>query len=609
MCGIVGYVGGRDVIPVLIGGLKKLEYRGYDSAGVAYLSQNGEMNVYKAKGRLKELEALVDGKNEADTIGIGHTRWATHGEPNFENSHPHTSMQGDVAIVHNGIIENYLKVKEWLTRRGIAFSSDTDTEVIAHLVNFFLEGDLKTAVHKALNMLEGSYAIAVVCRQFPDEVVAAKKDSPLVVGLGEGESLIASDIPALLKYTHDVIFLEDGELAVLRRDKVRLYDKYMNRIVKQPFAVDWDVDQAEKAGYEHFMIKEIEEQPRALTDTLNTRVEDGAICLAEAGLTDQTFKNIEKITIVACGTAYHAAYVGKYLLERYARVKTDVEIASEFRYKKPILGKTDFVIVVSQSGETADTIAALRQAKKQGAYVLAICNVVGSTVAREADSVFYTRAGLEIAVASTKAYTTQLMAMYMLCLNLCRAKAVITEEEYKGSVAELRRVPEKVQDVLQNKVALQKFAAQHFSESSVFYIGRGLDYALAMEGSLKLKEISYIHSEAYAAGELKHGTIALIEPGTLVVAVLTQGELLDKSISNVREVKSRGAIVLAITQQKYVEKVADAVDHLVAVPDTEDFMAPITAMVPMQLFAYYMSVEKGCDVDRPRNLAKSVTVE
>ncbi len=609
MCGIVGYIGERDVVPVLIGGLKKLEYRGYDSAGVAFLDGESKMHIIKEKGRLAELEKLAEGKGAGCKMGIGHTRWATHGEPNNVNAHPHTSACGDLAIVHNGIIENYIQLREWLQKKGINFVSETDTEVIAHLINYYLDGDLKQAVHQAIARLEGSYALGVICEEFPDEIIAVRKDSPLVVGLGQGENLIASDIPALLEYTKDVYFLNDRELAVIRKDKVKLYDNYLNRVEREPFHVDWDISQAEKAGYEHFMIKEIEEQPQALADTLNPRVKDGMIDFSEINLDDEKLRDIKRILIIACGTAYHASYIGKYIMEYYARVPVDVEIASEFRYKKPIIDESYFVIVVSQSGETADTIAALREAQKGGAFVLAICNVVGSTISREADAVLYTRAGPEIAVASTKAYTTQLMCLYMLCLKAAHARGEVSEAEYKEYVAELQNVPANVEKVLSQKSELQKYAARHFMEHSVFYIGRGLDYALAMEGSLKLKEISYIHSEAYAAGELKHGTIALIEQGTLVTAILTQGALFDKCVSNVKEVTSRGGLVLAVTQEKYVDKVGHFADQVVTVPDTIDFIAPISAIVPMQIFAYYMSVQKGCDVDKPRNLAKSVTVE
>ncbi|MEG1158243.1 MAG: glutamine--fructose-6-phosphate transaminase (isomerizing), partial [Christensenellaceae bacterium] len=544
-----------------------------------------------------------------DTVGIGHTRWATHGEPSYLNSHPHTNMYGDIAIVHNGIIENYLQIKEWLSNKGVVFSTQTDTEVIVHLINYFLENNLAAAVSKSIAMLKGSYALGVISTRFPDEMVAVRKDSPLVVGVGANENLIASDIPALLEYTREVYFLEDKEIAVIKKDSIKLYDEYLKEIKREPYTVDWDISQAEKAGYPHFMIKEIEEQPHALSDTVNPRVRNGEISFDEINIDDDILKNIKKISVIACGTAYHASYVGKYIIERLARVNVEVEIASEFRYKNPILDKDTFVIVLSQSGETADTIAALREAKSRGAYVMAITNVVGSTVAREADGVFYTRAGLEIAVASTKAYTTQLMSLYLFSIKLGFAKGLITKQEYHDYVTELQTIPQKAAQMLDKKDVLQKFASEHFSEHSVFYIGRGLDYALAMEGSLKLKEISYIHSEAYAAGELKHGTIALIEKGTLVVALITQGELLEKCISNVKEVKARGALVLVVTQEKFKKKVADIADEIITIPNTIDFMSTITSIVPLQIFAYYMSVQKGCDVDKPRNLAKSVTVE
>lgn len=609
MCGIVGYAGDRNVIPVLINGLEKLEYRGYDSAGIAYIDDDGNMVIKKEKGKLSELKKLVEKDKAESTVGIGHTRWATHGEPNFINSHPHTNTVGDLAIVHNGIIENYLQLKDWLNKKGVNFKSETDTEVIAHLVNYFLESDLKAAVSKAVRMLEGSYAIGVISSRFPDEIVAVRKDSPLVVGLGNNENFIASDIPAILEYTKDVYFLEDREIAVITAEKAEVYDKYLNKIEKTPFHVDWDIKQAEKAGYEHFMMKEIEEQPRALADTLNPRVKDGEIDFSEIGLTDKTLAEIKRIKIIACGTAYHASFIGKYIIERFARVPVEVEIASEFLYKNPILTKDDFVIIISQSGETADTASALRIAKSNGAYVMAICNVFGSKIAREADSVLYTHAGPEIAVASTKAYTTQLMCLYMFCLKLTYAKGKFTKDEYKHYVAELQKVPDNVAVVLKSREELQKFASAHFMEHSVFYIGRGIDYALAMEGSLKLKEISYIHSEAYAAGELKHGTIALIEQDTLVVAIMTQSDLFDKCVSNVKEVTTRGGLVMAVVQQKAAEKAKEFAEQIVTIPDTIDWMAPISAIVPLQIFAYYMSVQKGCDVDKPRNLAKSVTVE
>lgn len=608
MCGIVGYVGDKDVIHVLIEGLRKLEYRGYDSAGIAYLEQ-GKMVVEKEKGKLAQLERTIGEKSIPKTVGIGHTRWATHGEPNYVNAHPHMNMAGDIAVVHNGIIENYANIKKWLQQKGVVFTSETDTEVIAHLVNYFLESDLKLAVQKTIGMLEGSYALAVVSERYPNEVVAAKKDSPLVVGLGEGENLIASDIPALLEYTRKVCFLNENEIVVIRKDSFELYDKYLNKLDREAFIVDWDISQAEKAGYEHFMIKEIEEEPQALADTLLPRLVNNEINLEEAGLTDEALARIGKIVIVACGTAFHASTLGKYIIEKLVRIPVDVDIASEFRYRNPMIDKDTFMIVLSQSGETADTIAALREGKSRGAFVLAIANVVGSTVTREADAVLYTRAGPEIAVASTKAYTTQLISLYMICIKIARLQNKITAEEYAGYIEELKKVPDHVKEILKEKEALQRFASEHFKEHSVFYIGRGIDYALSMEGSLKLKEISYIHSEAYAAGELKHGTIALIEKGTLVVAVLTQEDLLEKSLSNVKEVTARGAVVLGITQKRFASKIAEFVDEVVTVPDTIDFMSSMSGIIPMQVFAYYMAVQKGCDVDKPRNLAKSVTVE
>ena len=609
MCGIVGYVGPRDVVPVLVGGLKKLEYRGYDSAGVAYL-QNNKMNVIKSKGRLSVLEGLLKGKNAQDTVGIGHTRWATHGEPSDVNAHPHTNVKGDIAVVHNGIIENFVKLKEWLITKGAIFVSDTDTEVIAHLINHYYEGDLKTAVRNATKMLEGSYAIGVVCESEPDLLVAVRKDSPLVVGIGQGENLIASDVPALLEYTRQVYFLEDNQIVEIFRDRINIFDEYGKHVHKEPFTVDWDVTQAEKSGYEHFMIKEIHEQPKALFDTLMPRIKDGRIDLSEADITDELLKDVDKITIVACGTASHAAYIGKYIIERLARVPVEVDIGSEFRYRDPILKRGQMVIVISQSGETADTIAAMREAQRKGAKVIAITNVVGSTVSREADAVLYTRAGMEIAVASTKAYITQLLALYMICLETARIKNTIDAKQYAHYLEELVALPKKAEQVLAEKELLQKFAAERFFERSAFFIGRGLDYALAMEGSLKLKEVSYVHSEAYAAGELKHGTIALIEDNTLVVAITTQKDLMEKTVSNIKEVKARGAYVLALAQESQKGKAISQVsDRVLYIPDTDDFVAPILAIIPTQIFAYYMAVQKGCDVDKPRNLAKSVTVE
>lgn len=607
MCGIVGYVGSRDVIPVLLGGLSKLEYRGYDSAGIAVV-KDGKLNIQKTKGRLSGLCSMLEEFEAKNTVGIGHTRWATHGEPSFENSHPHTNCAGDIAIVHNGIIENYLKLKQWLMGEGTTFTSETDTEVIAHLINHFYDGDLLEAVKNAVEKLEGSYALGVVSEKHPDMMIAARKDSPLVVGIGDGENLIASDIPALLKYTRDVYFLNDKEFVVLKKDSIKIYDEYGKTVEKESYHVDWDVSRAEKGGFEHFMIKEIHEEPKVMADTFSPRYKDGIIDLAEIGIDKQTVENIRKINIIACGTAFHAGMVGKYIIEDLARIPVEVEVASEFRYRSPIVEPGQLAIIISQSGETADTLAAMREAKKRGAKVAAIVNVVGSTIAREADAVLYTHAGPEIAVASTKAYSTQLMAIYMVALELARLSGRMEASEYDRLAKGLAAVPALMEKVLNTKQQLQKFACTQFSKSSVFFIGRGLDYVLSMEASLKLKEISYIHSEAYAAGELKHGTIALIEEGTLVVAIATQQKLLEKTISNIKEVKARGAYVLAVVFEG-CDMPEDVADEIIYLPKTDDVFAPMLAVMPMQIFAYYMSVEKGCDVDKPRNLAKSVTVE
>lgn len=607
MCGIVGYIGAKDTVNVLLDGLKRLEYRGYDSAGLAFV-QDGGLKIIKAKGRLKTLEKLTEGVEAKNTIGIGHTRWATHGEPSDVNSHPHTNVSGDIAVVHNGIIENYLKLKELLKDEGVLFTSETDTEVAAHLINRFYKGDLLEAVQKAVNMLEGSYALGVVCKNHPDRIICVKKDSPLIIGLGQNENMIASDIPAILKHTRDIYLLNDGEVAELQRDSVKVYDELGNPVKKEIFKIEWDIAQAEKGGYEHFMLKEIYEVPKALTDTLVPRIKDGRIDLSDIGIDAAFVKGIKKLFMVACGTASHACYMGKYVIERLARMPVEVDIASEFRYRNPIIGKGDVMVVISQSGETADTIAALREAKRQGAKVIAIVNVVGSTISREADAVLYTRAGPEIAVASTKAYNTQLMAAYMLALEFARLRGAMDEAEYSRLLNGLVEICMAAKSVIKGKEKLQKIASRQFNQRSVFFIGRSLDYVLAMEGSLKLKEISYIHSEAYAAGELKHGTIALIEPGTLVVAILTQDELIEKMISNIKEVKARGAYVLAIAAEKH-GNFADFADEVITVPNCESVLLPIIAITPMQIFAYYMAVEKGCDVDKPRNLAKSVTVE
>lgn len=594
-------------MPVLLGGLAKLEYRGYDSAGLAIVKE-GRLVVKKTKGRLAKLVDLLEDVEAQDTVGIGHTRWATHGEPSFENSHPHTNCAGDIAIVHNGIIENYMKLKQWLIAEGVEFASETDTEVVAHLINYYYDGDLLGAVLKALPKLEGSYALGVVSEKHPDMIIAARKDSPLVIGLGDGENILASDIPALLEYTRDVYFLNDRETAVITRGAVSVYDEYGKPTGHDTYHVDWDVSRAEKGGYEHFMIKEIHEQPKVLGDTLNPRLKSGAIDISETGIDAEIIKNTKKINIIACGTAYHAGMVGKYIIEELARIPVEVEVASEFRYRNPIIDPGQLAIVISQSGETADTLAAMREAKKRGAKVAAIVNAVGSSIAREADAVLYIHAGPEIAVASTKAYNAQLMAIYMIALEAARLSGNMDKETYCRYVEGISKVPALIDAVLETKEQMQKVASMHFTKNSVFFIGRGLDYVLSMEASLKLKEISYIHSEAYAAGELKHGTIALIEEGTLVVAIATQKALLEKTASNIKEVKARGAHVLAVCFEgcDLFEGLADEVLYL---PKSDEIYAPMLTVVPMQLFAYYMAVQKGCDVDKPRNLAKSVTVE
>jgi glutamine---fructose-6-phosphate transaminase (isomerizing) len=608
MCGIVGYIGDKVATPVLIHGLKKLEYRGYDSAGVAVFNKE-DLQVVKCKGRLSALEDKVNADMPSGRVGIGHTRWATHGEPNDVNSHPHLSHSGKIAVVHNGIIENYMKLKEFLQAQGFVFRSETDTEVIAHLVEYNYKGDLVQAVMETLDELEGSYALGVICKEHPDTFIAARKDSPLIVGLGKGENFIASDIPAILEHTRDIYILEDKEVVVLTKEEVKIFDSLGARVDKKVFRVTWDVASAEKGGYEHFMMKEMSEEPKVVKDTIHPRVRDGKIVLDEIKLTAEDLKNIDKIYIVACGTAYHAGVVAKYMIEKLARIPVEVDVASEFRYRDPLISSRNMTIIISQSGETIDTLFALRESKKRGARVLSIVNVVGSSIARESDDVLYTWAGPEIAVASTKAYNTQLAALYLLALDLAYKKGTIDAKTYSHLVEELSQAPAALEQVLANKEDIQKFASKHYNAKSIFFIGRGLDYALSMEGSLKLKEISYIHSEAYAGGELKHGTIALIEKGTLVVCPMTQENLLEKMISNIKEVKARGAVVMAITQSKHKEEVAKAADIVIEIPDVDSMIAPIVAVTPMQLFAYYMAVEKGCDVDKPRNLAKSVTVE
>jgi len=608
MCGIVGYIGNKKAKPILIDGLKKLEYRGYDSAGIAILN-SGEINVVKSKGRIAVLEDKLKDISLEGTIGIGHTRWATHGEPSDINSHPHISKNGKIAVVHNGIIENYIQIKEFLLAKGYQFKSETDTEVIAHLIEYNYEGDLIKAVIKTLNELEGAYALGVLSTDNPDMFVAAKKDSPLIVGLGQNENYIASDIPAILKYTRDILILEEKEVACISSDKVEIYNLLGEKQQREVFHVDWDVSAAEKGGFEHFMIKEIFEEPAAIKATISPRIKDNEIVLDNLIITDEIINNCEKIHIIACGTAYHAGVVGKYIIEKLARIPVEVEVASEFRYRDPIINEKHFTIVISQSGETLDTLMAMREAKKKGSLTFAIVNVVGSSIAREADDVLYTWAGPEIAVASTKAYNTQLAALYLLALTFAKRKGLLDQHSYLNYLSQLQELPNMITSVLNEKKEIQKFASEHFNAKSIFYIGRGLDYALSMEGSLKLKEISYIHSEAYAGEELKHGTIALIEEGTLVVASLTQEQLFEKMIGNIREVKARGAVVLAIAQEKNADEVAKIADAVITIPNVDSVLAPIVAITTMQLFAYYVAVMKGNEVDKPRNLAKSVTVE
>ncbi|MDI3518467.1 MAG: hypothetical protein PWQ34_614 [Caldanaerobacter sp.] len=608
MCGIVGYIGDKQATPILLEGLTRLEYRGYDSAGIAIL-HNGNINIKKAKGRLNVLRELVEKDHMEGTIGIGHTRWATHGEPSDTNSHPHLSQSGLIAVVHNGIIENYLPLKKWLIEEGYNFISETDTEVVANLLEYYYNGDIVEALRKVLDRIEGSYALGVLCKDNPDMIVAARKEAPLIVGIGNGENFIASDIPAILKYTRNVYFLDDHEIAIIKKDSVEFIDVFGRKIGKSLFEVKWDVEAAEKGGYEHFMIKEIHEQPAAIKDTLRGRIiNDSQIVLDNINITKEDLEKIEKIFIVACGTAYHAGVVGKYVIESFARIPVEVDVASEFRYRNPIVNDRHLTIVISQSGETADTIAALKEAKRKGSRVIAITNVVGSSVSREADEVLYTWAGPEIAVASTKAYTTQLIALYLIALDFALKKGTMSSTKVVEIISELKKLPDKVQYLLDNKEVIQKFASEHYNVKDVFYIGRGLDYAVAMEGSLKLKEISYIHSEAYPAGELKHGTLALVEEGTLIIALATQDDLFEKMLSNIKEVKARGGYVVAFAKQGNLQ-LEGVVDKVIYIPDTLKELTPVLTVVPLQLLAYYMAVEKGCDVDKPRNLAKSVTVE
>ncbi len=608
MCGIVGYIGEEQAAPILLDGLSKLEYRGYDSAGIAVRGEEG-IKVVKSIGRLKVLAELThDGKMLPGTVGIGHTRWATHGAPSDTNAHPHFNKDESIVVVHNGIIENYLKLKKRLISKGYEFVSETDTEVVAHLLDFYYDGDPLAAITKIMHRVEGSYALGILFKDHPGEVYAVRKDSPLIVGESGNGNLIASDVPAILKYTRNVYFIENEEIVKLTKDKVTFYNVDEEEICKEATEIGWDLEAAEKGGYEHFMLKEIYEQPKAVADTLNPRIKDGKVVIEELGMSDEEIRQIGKIFIVACGSAYHTGMTCKYVFEGLARIPVEVDLASEFRYRDPILTPDTLVIIVSQSGETADSLAALREAKKKGSRVLGIVNVVGSSIAREADNVMYTWAGPEISVATTKAYSTQLIAQYLLAVKFAHARGIIDDGQVAEYIADLKQLPTQIEMLLGSKEKIQRFANRYLAARDIFFIGRGIDYAISMEGSLKLKEVSYIHSEAYAAGELKHGTISLIEEGTLVTAVLTQEALYQKMISNIVEVRSRGAFVMAVSNvgNEEVEKTADFVIYI---PKTNKYFTNSLAVVPLQLFGYYVSLGKGLDVDKPRNLAKSVTVE
>lgn len=608
MCGIVGYVGRKKASDFLIEGLSKLEYRGYDSAGIAVIN-NGNVEIRKHKGRLSNLVDELKSNSADGTIGIGHTRWATHGEPSDVNSHPHQTSKGDITVVHNGIIENYNELTKWLKSEGYEFKSATDTEVIPNLIHYYYDGNLFEAVVKATEKLEGSYALGVVCGQEPDKIVAVRKDSPLIVGIGENESFIASDIPAVLNYTRDIYLLEDNEFVVLTNDKVEVFEANGERINKEIYKVTWNEDSAEKGGYDSFMLKEIHEQPKAMRDTMSGKVSlNEKVSLGDFKLTADELENIDRIYIIACGTAYNAGLIGKVAIEDLARIPVEVAIASEFRYRNPIVTNKTLIVTLSQSGETADTLAVLRDAKKIGAKTLAITNVVGSSISREADSVIYTMAGPEIAVASTKAYTTQAVIMNLLGMYLADLKGLLNPEEEAEIKNSLLELPSKIEEVLEKKEQIYEIAKLVANERDLFYLGRDVDYALAIEGALKIKEIAYIHSEAYAGGELKHGTIALIEPGTKIIALLTQTNLMDKMISNIREVKSRGAEIIGVAYENQ-DLDLSIFDEVIRIPQISKRIAPVLGAVVLQLLAYYVAAERGCDIDKPRNLAKSVTVE
>ncbi len=614
MCGIVGFIGQEQAAPILLDGLAHLEYRGYDSAGVAVISAQGKLQVEKAVGRLKVLSEQIHGGADLEgCIGLGHTRWATHGAPNIINSHPHVSENGKFAVIHNGIIENYVEIKEFLIGQGIRFKSETDTEVVAQLLEFYYNEchDFLEAVGRVLRRIEGAYALGMLCADCPDRIIAARKDAPLLLGYGKGCNFLASDVTAIIKHTRDVAYMEDGEVAVLTREGIEVYDALEQKVEKKHFTIDWEVSAAEKGGYQHFMFKEIMEQPEALRRAISPRIKDGRVIFDDLKLPVEKMREFTRIFIVACGSSYHVGMIGKYNLEHLLRRNVEVVLASEFRYSDPIVDDRSLVIVISQSGETLDTMAALREAKKRGGYILSIVNVVGSSIARESDDVLYTWAGPEIAVATTKAYSTQLAVLDMIGLAFGEALGTVKREEYDEAVAELQKLPEKMEQFLASESceAIPKYASQYFNHNSVFFIGRNLDYALGLEGSLKLKEISYIHSEAYASGELKHGTISLIEDGTLVIALGTYAPLFDKAMSNVVEVKARGADVLALATESHRGEMEKTVENVITIPDTAQMLLPSLGVVPLQLLAYYIALQRGCDIDKPRNLAKSVTVE
>ena len=614
MCGIVGFIGQEQAAPILLDGLAHLEYRGYDSAGVAVISSEQKLQVRKAVGRLKVLSEQIHGGADLEgCIGLGHTRWATHGAPNIINSHPHVSENGKFAVIHNGIIENYVEIKEFLIGQGIRFKSETDTEVVAQLLEFYYNEchDFLEAVGRVLRRIEGAYALGMLCADCPDRIIAARKDAPLLLGYGKGCNFLASDVTAIIKHTRDVAYMEDGEVAVLTREGIEVYDALEQKVEKKHFTIDWEVSAAEKGGYQHFMLKEIMEQPEALRRAISPRIKDGRVIFDDLKLPVEKMREFTRIFIVACGSSYHVGMIGKYNLEHLLRRNVEVVLASEFRYSDPIVDDRSLVIVISQSGETLDTMAALREAKKRGGYILSIVNVVGSSIARESDDVLYTWAGPEIAVATTKAYSTQLAVLDMIGLAFGEALGTVKREEYDEAVAELQKLPEKMEQFLASESceAIPKYASQYFNHNSVFFIGRNLDYALGLEGSLKLKEISYIHSEAYASGELKHGTISLIEDGTLVIALGTYAPLFDKAMSNVVEVKARGADVLALATESHRGEMAKTVENVITIPDTAQMLLPSLGVVPLQLLAYYIALQRGCDIDKPRNLAKSVTVE